>query len=247
MNIVFMLSKTFRVSSHHGTIRREADVNIFLLVALIFAALEIFAVQKRQARLEYIAKPLVMLALFFWLWTSTDVKGAALWFGVGVLFSLVGDVLLVMPREQIFLFGLIAFLLAHIGYIIGFNVPLPPSSAWGFLLAIMIAWGSSRIIRRIMTPLAAQGQLHLRIPILIYAVTISIMLLSALIKLTDMSWNANAALLVGVGAFLFYISDLILAWNKFVSPIQNGAIYNITSYYLGQIMLIAGVVLQYRR
>ncbi len=222
-------------------------MNIFLLVALLFAALEIFAVQKRQTRLEFIAKPLVMLALFLWLWTSTTLSGAALWFGMGILFSLLGDVLLVIPREQIFLFGLIAFLLAHISYIIGFNMPLPPLTAWGFLLAIMIAWGGSRIIRRILTPLAAQGQLHLRLPILIYAVTISIMLLSALLKLTDLSWNANAALLVGAGAFLFYVSDLILAWNKFVIPIQNGPLYNITSYYLGQIMLIAGVVLQYHR
>lgn len=222
-------------------------MNIFLLVALIFATFELFAVQKRQARLEYIAKPLAMLALFFWLWTSVEVKGAALWFGMGILLSLIGDVLLVIPREQFFLFGLTAFLLAHMSYIIGFNIPLPPLSAWGFLLAIMIAWGGSRILRRILTPLATKGQLHLRIPILIYAVTISIMLLSALIKLTDMSWNANAALLVGVGAFLFYISDLILAWNKFVAPIQKGPIYNVVSYYLGQIMLIAGVVLQYHK
>lgn len=222
-------------------------MTIFWLLALIFAALEVFAVYKRQMRLEYIAKPLVMLALSLWLLTSTSFSGATLWFGVGILFSLLGDVLLVIPREQIFLYGLIAFLLAHISYILGFNMPLPPLTAWGFLLAIMIAWGGSRIIRRILTPLAAQGQLHLRLPILIYAVTISIMLLSALIKLTDMSWNANAALLVGAGAFLFYVSDLILAWNKFVAPIQNGALYNITSYYLGQLMLIAGVVLQYHR
>src|ERR1051325_545269 len=132
-------------------------MNTFLLSASIFAALQIFAVQKRLTRWEYIVKPLVMLALFFWLWTSTDAKGAALWFGVGILFSLVGDVLLINPREQFFLLGLIAFLCAHIAYIIGFNMPLSPLTAWGFLLAIMIAWGGSRILRRILTPLAARG------------------------------------------------------------------------------------------
>jgi uncharacterized membrane protein YhhN len=81
----------------------------------------------------------------------------------------------------------------------------------------------------------------------VYGIVISIMLLSALIKLTDVSWKAGAALLVGAGAFLFYLSDLILAWNKFVSPIQNGRIYNILSYHLGQIVLIAGVASQYHR
>jgi len=47
------------------------------------------------------------------------------------------------------------------------------------------------------------------------------------------------------GAFLFYISDIILAWNKFVAPIQYGRIYNIAAYHLGQIMLIAGVIAQF--
>jgi hypothetical protein len=52
-------------------------------------------------------------------------------------------------------------------------------------------------------------------------------------------------LLVSLGAFLFYISDIILAWNKFVAPIQHGRIYNIAAYHLGQILLIAGVVVQF--
>jgi hypothetical protein len=73
------------------------------------------------------------------------------------------------------------------------------------------------------------------------------MLLSALMKLTDLSWNATAALLVGLGAFLFYMSDIILAWTKFISPVQHGRIYNILSYHLGQIALIVGVVLQFRQ
>ena len=71
------------------------------------------------------------------------------------------------------------------------------------------------------------------------------MLLSAMLKLNDLTWNASAALLVSLGAFLFYISDIILAWNKFVSPIQHGRIYNIAAYHLGQILLIAGVVAQF--
>jgi hypothetical protein len=48
-----------------------------------------------------------------------------------------------------------------------------------------------------------------------------------------------------VGAFLFYLSDVILAWNKFVSPIKNGRIINIGLYHLGQIGLIAGVISQF--
>jgi uncharacterized membrane protein YhhN len=217
-----------------------------LIAALIFAVLEVFALQKNQPRLEYFAKPAVMIALFLWLWTSVGLRGALLWFGLGILFSLAGDVLLMISLDRYFLAGLIAFLFAHVTYVIGFNTPLPELSGWGFILAVILGINGLRVMRRILAPLAAQGQLHLRVPVIVYGVVISIMLLSALLKLTDLSWNANAALLVSLGAFLFYISDIILAWMKFVSPIRHGRIYNMLSYHLGQIALIAGVVMQFR-
>ena len=222
-------------------------MNIFLIAAFVFAALEALALWKNNPRLEYIAKPAVMIALFFWLWASAGFNGALLWFGLGILFSLAGDVLLMISLDRLFLVGLVAFLCAHVAYVIGFNTPLPGVSAWGLLLAMMIWIGGTRIMRRIVAPLSAQGQAGLRIPILVYGFVISIMLLSAMLKLTDVSWNAGAALLVALGAFLFYLSDIILAWMKFIAPIQNGRIYNILAYHLGQIALIAGVVIQFDR
>src|SRR5574342_311866 len=215
-------------------------MNIFLIAAFLFAVLEALALQKNRPRLEYIAKPAVMIVLFLWLWTSVGLQGASLWFGLGILFSLAGDVLLMISLDRLFLAGLIAFLFAQVAYVIGFNTPLPALSPWGFLLAFMIGLGGARVIRRIVTPLAGQGQAHLRIPIIIYGVVISLMLLSAMMKLTDTAWNAGAALLVGLGAFLFYLSDIILAWIKFVAPVRHGRIYNILSYHLGQIALITG-------
>ena len=220
-------------------------MNIFLIAAVILAALEALAVPKNQSRLEYVAKPGVMIALFLWLWTSSGLSGALLWFGLGILFSLAGDVLLMLSPDRLFLAGLVAFLFAHVAYIIGFNTPLPEFSAWGIFLAVIIGINGVRVLRRILAPLATQGPTGLRIPIVVYGITISTMLLSAMMKLTDVSWEAGAALLVALGAFLFYASDIILAWMKFVSPIRHGRIYNIITYQLGQIALIAGVILQF--
>ena len=220
-------------------------MSIFLIAAFTFAALEALAVHRKQPRLEYIAKPAVMITLFLWLWTSVGLQGALLWFGLAILFSLVGDVFLLFPQDRFFLAGLIAFLCAHAAYIVGFNMPLPAISGWGLILAVIIGINGARVMRRILAPLVAQRQTQLRIPIIIYGVVISIMLLSALLKLTDLSWKPVAALLVGLGAFLFYLSDIILAWMKFVAPVQYGPTYNILSYHLGQIALIAGVVWQF--
>jgi uncharacterized membrane protein YhhN len=220
-------------------------MNIFFIAALILAVLEAVALQKNWFRLEVIAKPGVMIVLFLWLFTSAGLNGALIWFGLGILLSLAGDVLLMISLDRFFLMGLIAFLMAHAAYIIGFNIPLPSLSLWGIVFAVMVSLGGARVIRRIVAALASKGQARMRTPIIVYSMVISIMLLSAMMKLMDMTWNANAALLVSVGAFLFYISDIILAWNKFVAPIQHGRIYNIAAYHLGQIMLIAGVIAQF--
>ena len=217
-------------------------MNIFWIAAFIFAALESLALWKKWLRLEYLTKPAVMIILFLWLWISTGLSGASLWFGLGILLSLTGDVLLMISLDRFFLAGLMVFLLAHAAYLVGFNIiPIPEISAWGFVLAVMVGLGGTRAIRRILAAPVA----NMRIPIIIYGTVISLMLLSAMLKLTDITWNATAAALVSLGAFLFYISDIILAWNKFVSPIQHGRIYNIGAYHLGQIMLIAGVIAQF--
>lgn len=219
---------------------------IFLIASLIFAALEALALRRNWFQLEVIAKPGVMISLFIWLSLSTGLSGATLWFGVGVVLSLVGDVLLMISLDRFFMFGLVAFLLAHIAYIVGFNVPVPAINFFGIVFALMIGLGGARVIRRILDRLPATGQGKMRLPIIIYSAVISVMLLSAMMKLVDISWSANAAALVGVGAFLFYLSDIILAWNKFVAPIQYGRIYNIAAYHFGQILLIAGVISQFK-
>lgn len=220
-------------------------MTLFPTATFILAVLQALAVYKNWFKLEIIAKPGVMVALFLWLFTSAGLDGALLWFGAGILLSLVGDVLLMISPEKFFLAGLAAFLLAHMAYIVGFNIPLPEMNFFGIVFAVMIGLGGARIIRRILDRLPATGQGQMRLPIILYSAVISVMLLSAMLKLVDISWSANAAALASIGAFLFYLSDIILAWNKFVAPIPHGRIYNIAAYHLGQIALIAGVIAQF--
>jgi hypothetical protein len=58
-------------------------------------------------------------------------------------------------------------------------------------------------------------------------------------------WKNSAVVLVSAGALLFWASDLVLAWNRFVSPLKRGAVWNTILYCLGQIGLVAGVINQF--
>jgi uncharacterized membrane protein YhhN len=214
-----------------------------LLLALLFAVLNSVGFWFGWKWLQVIAKPAVMVVLFIHLWTSVGLSGAAIWFGVGILFCLAGDVFM-LGIDRFFIPGLAAFLVGHIAYIIGFNMPPSPLSLWGLILAVLVGLSGARIIRRLLAAMVEKSQVRMRLPVALYGMVLSLMMLSAMLKLTDSTWDATASALAGLGAFLFTASDVILAWNKFVSPINNGRLINIAVYHLGQILLVAGVVLQ---
>lgn len=217
---------------------------MWLILALICAALEVIAVSKNLLRLEYFAKPAVMICLFFWLYSSTGLLGNTFWFGLGLLFSLAGDVLLI-SFERWFLLGLIAFLFAHIAYITGFMDEIVNITAWSLILAVFIAINVGRLLRRMVGAMRTKGENKLILPVILYGTVISVMLYAAMSTIFNPIWKTSASFFVSLGAFLFCASDTILAWNKFVSPVRNGRVWSISLYFLGQIGLIAGVMAQF--
>lgn len=219
---------------------------IWLVLAIIAALFEAIAVQKENRTWEFFAKPAVMVFLLIWLYASTGFQGITFWFGLGLLFSLVGDVVLISRTEGMFIIGLIAFLLTHIFYLLGFRNELLNFTPWSLVLIFFIYLNGLRILRRIISAMRTKGFARLSAPVIVYGLVISLMLYAALSTIFDQGWSTSASFLVSAGAFLFYLSDLILAWNKFVSPIRNGRIANIVAYHLGQIGLIAGVISQFK-
>ena len=216
-----------------------------IILAFIFAGLESLALWKGWRNLEFVAKPAVMVCLFIWLLMTAGLQGALLWFGIGILFSLAGDIFL-MFIDRFFMLGLIAFLLGHVAYLIGFNTPLPQTTtAWSFGLAVVIGLGSVRVLRRIVGSIRAKEQNRMVAPVLVYGTVVTLMLLAAMLTLFRLEWNTTAALLVSFGAAMFYFSDIILAWHRFVAPIQNGRMLNIGMYHLAQIAIVVGVRMQF--
>jgi uncharacterized membrane protein YhhN len=219
---------------------------ILFALAILTALTEWLAVYKNWRRVEFIAKPGVMVFLFAWFMLTSGLRGPVVWFGLGILLSLVGDIFLILSNERRwFLFGLGAFLLAHVAYILGFNTPPPPFSGMTFVIAMMVLISALPLVRRILLGVAQKGLRRLVEPVRIYATVISLMLFSALITLFRTDWLSVPAYLVSLGAVLFITSDMLLAWNKFVKPIRRGRLVLMITYHLGQMALIAGAVGQF--
>lgn len=215
-------------------------------IALILAVIDWVAVANKWKKLEYFAKPGVILALISWLIVNGGYRGQLQFFLIGLIFSLAGDIFLMLPNEY-FLAGLISFLLAHIAYIRGFTIAFPNFSVAGLILIIFVGLIAFVIFHKISNGLKAQGQMKLRIPILIYSFVIALMLVSALLTMIapNSEWNSFPSLLVSFGAIFFFISDTLLAWNKFVNPIKYGSLFVIITYHFAQITITIGAGLNF--
>ena len=223
---------------------KEDKIIAFLLgLTLAAASLDWLAVFNSWRKVEYAAKPAVMAFLFAWLAVTSHFTAVPpAWFGAGLVFSLVGDTFL-MFSDRWFVLGLASFLMAQLMYVAGFNIPLPNvPPIWGFGLAVVLGLGSARVLGRITESLGTKGMRRLVGPVMLYGMIITLMLLSALLTIFRPEWSVLASLSVCIGAFLFYLSDVVLAWNRFVHPIRNGRLVNMVLYHLGQIALIVGVV-----
>ena len=139
---------------------------------------------------------------------------------IGLLFALIGDVLLI--GEQYFIFGLAAFLMAHVFFTIAFSSVKKFFTNPIYLGILLVAGGAYYYF---LYP-------HLdgyQIPVIIYLLTIVIMNWQAL-SLSTNKKQSNIQML-GVAALLFSFSDGVIAYDKFVEPLDYSSILILPTYW----------------
>lgn len=212
----------------------------FLTASIVFALLlTLVGYQWPSLWLVYLFKPLATLLLIllaFLGWKSCR-TAASRWIVVGLVLSFIGDVLLIWPN-QYFLPGLVAFLLTHIAYLVAFTRDCNfPARFMVWLAYLAIAVGFYVFL----LPTVPSG---LRIPVAIYAAFLSTMAGQAMGRFFALK-NASAQS-AAIGALLFLISDLLLAFHHFRQPLLYATILILLPYYLGQ-WLIASSIWSTRR
>jgi len=197
------------------------------------AALDWFAVARARRPLEYLAKPLT-LVLLIGVALSLDpaevaVRAAVV---VALVFSLAGDVALVVPAERWFVVGLASFLVAHLAYVAAFWLE---GVALGALLAgvVVVAVAVLVLGRRIVMAVSRGPESDLVGPVAVYIGVISLMVASAV---------GTRQGLVVAGAALFYTSDALIAWTRFIRDFRHGRLAVMVTYHVAQILLVLSLV-----
>ena len=139
-----------------------------------FAVGDWWAVARRQKAVEYVCKPATMAALIGVAVALDARPGAATaWFIAALLFSLAGDVFLMLPHD-LFVFGLGSFLVAHLAYIAGLNVDGGSAGALA-VSALVVAAVAIVVARPILRAVWRGDDPTLRIPVVVYMLAISAM------------------------------------------------------------------------
>ncbi len=153
------------------------------------------------------------------------------WVFAGLVLSLIGDVLLIFRDKTRFLGGLVAFLLGHVAYI-GAFVVAGVAASWAGVAAL----GAVVVAVPALRWLLPHVDRVMRAPVLAYVIVISVMLVLAV----GTRGAGHTALIVGGGA-LFYLSDLFVARQRFVTPAFVNRLVGLPLYYGGQLLLALSV------
>lgn len=209
---------------------------LYLLPLLFFAVIWLirasFAGQQKQV---YIAKPLATLLVIAAAGMAflAPNQHPVYTFGIliGLILSLGGDIALMFSdRPKAFLIGLVFFLLAHIAYTAVFSL-LGRFSIGDILSAailILIGVAFYRLIR--------PGLGAMKAPVIGYMLVISLMVNRAFSTFASPIFSSGQAWMISMGAVLFYLSDMILAANRFWKPWRFHH-WSLALYYAGQFLL----------
>lgn len=194
-------------------------------------------------------KPLLLVTLLVYYLSSRmeSPNKLALLIAGALGFSWIGDVLLMLQgqMEVLFMAGLLAFLLAHLLYILAYWQAIKQSNdhsygAFVHLRIIFLIFVGGALVYMLYPSLGS-----LRLPVIVYTTVIIFMGISALMRRGRTS--EKSFVLVYSGALLFIMSDAMLAINKFLYPLVQADLLIMASYISAQYLIIKGILIHENR
>lgn len=164
-------------------------------------------------------------------------SAAGRFFVAALLLSWLGDLLLIPKgNKRVFLVGIVSFLLAHVMFIPAFAARgVDPTAS---LLAGAATLVPIVVVLRWLRP-TVKG--WMRSAVVAYVIVISAMLAMAFgCAVQGSTVNDGVSPILFVGAVVFYLSDLMVARERFVAPGYINRIFGIPLYFFAQLLLIAG-------
>jgi uncharacterized membrane protein YhhN len=201
---------------------------------LVFLVLLLVAEAKKNLILKTISKSIASACFVSFAYLLGINSTYDILIFIGLIFSLVGDILLISVNKKVFLFGLVSFLVAHIFYVFAFLPMYNFSYFW--LVALFIPLLLSFLFYKRISYLLSS----LKFPVIIYFLVINAMLILALSLFLQNFDSPSSNLgysVIFVGALLFYLSDMAVAIERFIEKSFFNKLWGLPLYYFGQFLI----------
>jgi len=205
-----------------------------LIVALAAVAIVGAGLEGDGRWLHWLAKPLTTVLIAAIAWRALPAHDAGYRRAVlaGMALSCIGDIALMLPMDA-FVPGLIAFLLAHVCYIVAFRAGVRGGRGLAGAALLLGAFACGNLVA-----LWPHLPGDMRVPVLAYVVVLAVMAILALARhwarpalhgaaRSSTAWAAG-------GAVLFVASDCLLAWDRFGGGLPMASLLVLSTYYAAQ-------------
>ncbi|MGL5085465.1 MAG: lysoplasmalogenase [Clostridium sp.] len=209
---------------------------VTLIIFLIVFIMHIIYTKNENRKGRIWTKPFLMpLLAMYYVVSANEVNKLIV---IALLFGFIGDVFLMWDnRENNFLFGLGAFFLGHLCYVILFikdvsfskDVPI-----WFYIIILIYVLGAIVIMGKLNNYLGA-----MKIPAYLYAIVILLMSFTSLTRVWVIGMNIEF-ILSFIGTILFLCSDTILGFATFKGKFKYASVYIMITYVLAQALIVFG-------
>ena len=210
--------------------RVDAPTAVLVGSAIACAALTVTGKMLGAGWMVWTFKPLATATIVALAWLRSDARyGRAI--RVGLVLSLAGDVLLI-PRGY-FVQGLVAFLFAHLAYLRALTTTVRfAARPLAFAVVALVA----AAILALLWPKLPAG---LQVPVLCYVAVLGAMCAQAIARASVL--RTAGARVAAIGAALFLMSDAMLAFDRFHTPLPGAALLVLGTYYCAQLLLALSI------
>ena len=212
--------------------------HVFLAVFFISTAIHLFASARQDTRMRNISKPFLLLSLLgFYVLAARSVSAAIV---LALIFSWIGDVLLMPKGVKWFTAGGIAFMISHAFFILGYmkdivfsRIPVPLIVFLAVFFAVTVTFIFSKL--KLHLPKA------LFYPMFLYLLINGAMNCFAIFRCVSLP--TAATLTTAIGAALFFASDASLFFVRFKkdSRLKTHFLVMLT-YSIGEFLIVCGLL-----
>lgn len=215
-----------------------------IYVFYVNAIINLFAQVMNNQLLDYITKPIIMISLLVhYIYAHRSGLNKFSYFMIAaVIFSWLGDIILMFQGQNggLFVYGLAAFLAAHLFYIPAYGRAVNPDKTEDSKFFIRTRIGFLILVGASLIFLLYPNLDEMLIPVALYTIVIIVMAIAAVMRkgrTVDRSF-----IMVYSGALLFIMSDAMIAIDRFMHPLVQARLLIMSTYIAAQFLIVKGIL-----